>query len=102
RSGHKNRLAQPGTEPCREDQARHSRPRAGPYGSLILSLIHPRTPASIGVYRRSLSRQVDHHGRSCTVIPHPEKRKVGGSTPPPTTPTCQGNLPFPLGNRRFC
>jgi hypothetical protein len=54
-------------------------------GSLIPSLIHPRTPASTSVYRRSLSRKVDHHGRTCTVMRNPEKRKVGGSTPPLTT-----------------
>ena len=54
-------------------------------GSLIASLIHPRTPASIGVYRCSLSRQIDHHGRTCTVNRTTEKRKVGGSTPPLTT-----------------
>ena len=53
--------------------------------SLIPSLIHPRAPASIAVYRRSLSSQRDLYGPSCTVIRNPEKRKVGGSTPPLTT-----------------
>src|SRR5215468_2573624 len=33
-------------------------------GSLISSLTHPRTPASIGVYRRPPSRQADHHHQS--------------------------------------
>src|SRR6185437_14618252 len=56
-----------------------------PWRSLISSLIHPRTPASIGVHRSFLSRHVDLRGRSCTVIRNPEKRKVGGSTPPLTT-----------------
>jgi len=37
------------------------------------------------VHRWSLSRQADHYGHSCTVIRNPEKRKVGGSTPPLTT-----------------
>jgi len=37
------------------------------------------------VYRSLLSRQIDLRGRSCTVIRNPEKRKVGGSTPPLTT-----------------
>jgi hypothetical protein len=41
------------------------------------SLIHPCTPASIDVYHRPLSRHVDHHGWSCTVILNPEKRMVG-------------------------
>jgi hypothetical protein len=49
--------------------------------SLIPSLIHPRTSASIGVYRTSLSSQIDLCGRSCTVILNPEKRRVGGSPP---------------------
>jgi hypothetical protein len=48
------------------------------------SLIHPGTPASITVYRRPLSRRIDVVGRSHAVIPNPEKRKVGGSTPPLT------------------
>ncbi len=39
-------------------------------------------PASISVYRRSLSSQGDQCGRSWTVILNPEKRKVGGSTQP--------------------
>jgi hypothetical protein len=42
-------------------------------------------PASIDVYGKPLSRQRDLSGRSCTVILNPEKRKVGGSTPPLTT-----------------
>jgi hypothetical protein len=41
--------------------------------SLILSLIHVRVPASITVYHRALSRLIDQHGRSWTVILHPEK-----------------------------
>jgi hypothetical protein len=40
------------------------------------SLTHPRTPASIGVYRGSLSRLEDYGGHSCTVIRNPEKRKA--------------------------
>ena len=39
------------------------------------------------MHRWSLSRQADHYGHSCTVIRNPEKRKVGGSTPPLTTTT---------------
>jgi hypothetical protein len=54
-------------------------------GSLIPSLIHPRAPASIDVHRMPLSRQGDLRGQSCTMILNPEKRKVGGSTPPLTT-----------------
>ena len=54
-------------------------------GSLILSLKHPGTPASIGVYRRLLGRQMNLRGLFCTVIRNPEKRKVGGSTPALTT-----------------
>ena len=53
--------------------------------SLIPSLIHLRTPMPIGVHHRSLSSQRDLYDRSCTVILNPEKRKVGGSTPPLTT-----------------
>jgi hypothetical protein len=37
------------------------------------------------VHRRSLIREIDHRRQSCTVILNPEKRKVGGSTPPLTT-----------------
>jgi hypothetical protein len=44
--------------------------------SLTSSLIHPRTPASICVYRSSLSRQMDLRSRPCTMIRNPEKRKV--------------------------
>jgi hypothetical protein len=47
------------------------------WASLIPSLIHLRTPASIGVHHTSLSWQLDLHGQSCTVILNPEKRKVG-------------------------
>ena len=50
-------------------------------GSLISSLIHPRAPASIGVYHSSLSREEDLRDRPCIVIFGPEKGKVGGSTP---------------------
>ena len=50
-------------------------------GSLIPSLRHPRTPASIDVQPRSLGRHGDLSSQSCTVILNPEKRKVGGSTP---------------------
>jgi hypothetical protein len=48
--------------------------------SLIPSLIHLRAPTSIGVYRRSLSRQVDACGQPCTAILNPEKRKVTART----------------------
>jgi hypothetical protein len=60
-------------------------PDSGLRASLIRSLIQLRTPASIGVYHWPLSSQRDLRGRSCTVILNPEKRKVGGSTPPLTT-----------------
>jgi hypothetical protein len=83
RSWPENRLAQPGTEPCREDQPGHSRPRVRLDDSLIPSLIHPRPSASIGVYRRSLSRQGDHRGPPCTVIRNPERRKVSSSPSSP-------------------
>jgi hypothetical protein len=63
--------------------------RADRLGSLISSLIHPSTPASIGVYRSPLSRQRDLPGRSRAVFLNPEKRKVGGSTPPLTTTSDQ-------------
>jgi hypothetical protein len=59
--------------------------RHGPRHSLISSLIHLRTPASIGVHRRPLSSRRDLRGRSCTVVPNPEKRKVGSSILPLTT-----------------
>jgi hypothetical protein len=36
-------------------------------------------------YRGSLSRLKDQPGQHWTVILNPEKRKVGGSTPPLTT-----------------
>ena len=41
--------------------------------SLISSLIHPRTPTSIGVHQGSLSRKLDLRGRSCTVILNTER-----------------------------
>ena len=50
--------------------------QARPRCSLIPSLIHPGTPASITVYRRPLSRRIDVVGRSHAVIPNPEKRKA--------------------------
>jgi hypothetical protein len=53
--------------------------------SLIPSLIHVRIPTSITVYHRTLNRLIHQLGRSWTVNLHPEKRKVGGSTPPLTT-----------------
>ena len=53
--------------------------------SLIPSVIHVRASASLGVYHRPLSSQKDLCGRSWTVVLNPEKRKVGGSTPPLTT-----------------
>jgi hypothetical protein len=53
--------------------------------SLIPSLIERRASTSIIVYRRPMSSQKDPSGRACTVILNPEKRKVGGSTPPLTT-----------------
>ena len=59
--------------------------QSGPRHSLISSLVHLRTPASIGVYDWPLSSQRELRGRSCTVIRNPEMRKVGGSTPPLTT-----------------
>jgi len=70
--------------------------------SLITSLIHLRTPTSIDVYRRSLSRQVDDRGRSCTVILAPEKRKVGGSTPPLTTSQLATSEPVTRLNVSCC
>jgi len=51
----------------------------------IPSLIHLRTPAAMGVHCTSVGRQVDHREQSCKVILNPEKRRVGGSTPPLTT-----------------
>ena len=46
--------------------------------SLIRSLIHLRTPASIRGYQTSLSRPANLRGRSCTVIRNPEKPYVPG------------------------
>jgi hypothetical protein len=54
--------------------------QSGTRHSLISSLIHLRTPASIGVYDWPLSSQRDFRGRSCTVIRNTEKRKL--RTPP--------------------
>ena len=56
-----------------------------PSGSLIPSLIHPRTPASISVHRTPLSRQVDLRSESWTMIPNPEKQKVDSPILPSTT-----------------
>jgi hypothetical protein len=53
--------------------------------SLIPSLIHVRVPRCITNRHRALSRARDRHGQPWTVIPNPEKRKAGGSTPPLTT-----------------
>ncbi len=47
--------------------------------SLIPSLIHVRVPGSMTVYYRALSRSIDLHGRSWTVILNTEKRKVGAA-----------------------
>jgi len=53
--------------------------------SLISSLIHVRPAPSITVASRLLSRHLDEGGPLWTEIPNPEKRIVGGSTPPLTT-----------------
>jgi hypothetical protein len=70
---------------CRCSIRRHDQRAGIELGSLIPSLIHPRAPASIGVHPMPLSRQADLCGQSCMMILNPEKRKVGGSTPPLTT-----------------
>ena len=53
--------------------------------SLISSLIHARAFQSITGYRGSLNKLRDQPGQPWIVILNPEKRKVGGSTPPLTT-----------------
>jgi len=40
---------------------------------------------TLSVYGRSLGSGSDLYGRSCAVTRNPEKRKVGGSTPPLTS-----------------
>jgi hypothetical protein len=57
----------------------------GACGGLSLGLIHGRTRTSIDVHGGVSSCQNDGHDLSRTVFPAPEKRKVGGSTPPLTT-----------------
>ena len=57
----------------------------GRFRSLISSLIHVRLPRSITGHRRVPSRSGDQRGQPWTVMLNPEKRKVGGSTPPLTT-----------------
>ena len=47
--------------------------RSRPRHSLISSLIHLRTLASIGVYDWPLSSETDLYGQSCRVIRNPEK-----------------------------
>ena len=78
----------------RTSRRRKPRSRRGgvAQSSLIPSLIHPGTRGSIGMYSRSLSRHPDLCGYSCTVILNPEKRKVGGSTPPLTTTLTRVNV----------
>jgi len=76
----------------------HDRQPAVPL-SLIRSLIHPRTQASIGVHRRSLSRQEDHHGQPCAVILNPGKRKVGGSSRPLVSHQGSGPQPWRIEGR---
>jgi hypothetical protein len=51
-------------------------------GSLISSLIHPRAPASIGLYRSSLSREEDLRDRPCMVIFGPENPMLGAGIKP--------------------
>ena len=50
---------------------------------LTSSLIYVSAPGSIADYGRSLNTANDERDRAETVIPAPEKRKVGGSTPAP-------------------
>src|SRR6185312_6121290 len=50
--------------------------------SLIPSLIHVRAGPSIRGHRTCARRQGDQDGPSWTMVLNPEKRKVGGSTPP--------------------
>ena len=52
--------------------------------SFVVSFIHVHQRRS-AFTTRSLTRQGYHHVPHCTVILNPEKRKVGGSTPPLTT-----------------
>ena len=52
---------------------------------LIFGLIHLRSPGFIGVQIDVLAQIADVSGIRRTVIPTPENRKVGGSTPPLAT-----------------
>jgi hypothetical protein len=69
----------------------------GACGGLSLGLIHGRTRTSIDVHGGVSSCQNDGHDLSRTVFPAPEKRKVGGSTPPLTatlsSPYAAAHLP---------
>ena len=68
-------------------QASGRRAGRGAGRGLICSLIHLRASASISGADRALSTVIDGDDRTATVFPAPEKRKVGGSTPPLTTKT---------------
>jgi hypothetical protein len=52
---------------------------------LICGLVYARARGSIGGHRLPLTTRNDDRGRAETVIPAPEKRKVGSSILPLTT-----------------
>jgi hypothetical protein len=56
-----------------------------PGRGLISGLVYPGAWGSIAGHRVTLTTPDDEHGRAETVIPAPEKRKVGSSILPLTT-----------------
>jgi hypothetical protein len=59
--------------------------------SLIFSLIQARSGTSTTGHLGLPARQLDQPDPAWTAILNPEKRKVGGSTPPLTTHLTSGN-----------
>ena len=60
-------------------------------GGLIFGLIHPRSPTFIGIQINLATQVVNVNDIRRTVIPTPENRKVGGSTPPLATTLTSAN-----------
>ena len=75
---------------CRPSPVRAARTRAGWDRGLIFGLIRLRSPTFIGVRIHAAMQVADVNGIQRTVIPTPENRKVGGSTPPLATIFDQG------------
>jgi hypothetical protein len=68
---------------------------------LISGLVYPGAWGSIADHRIALTTPDDEHGRAETLIPAPEKRKVGSSILPLITTTGQARCSARFSMRGF-